>query len=285
MAPVSLVVVTDLDGTLLDHDSYSASAAAGGLELLARHAVPLVFCSSKTRAEVELVQRQLGVRAPFISENGGALFVPDGYFPFPIDATRELAGWHAVEFGRAYSEVVSGLHSAATLAGVEVRGFSDMSADEVARECRMPLDRACLAKRREYDEPFRVRGRSARCRWRLFRALGEQGLFWTSGARFEHATGASDKGVGIRRLRTMYARAADAPVVILGLGDGLNDVPLLHAVDIPVIVRNSAAGTTDAVRRQVPVAHITAADGPAGWSEAIEDILGEVLGGSPGACH
>ena len=71
-----LVVFTDLDGCLLDHDSYSFAPAAEALAVLAAQGIPLVLCSSKTRAEIEMLQQDLGVAHPFVSENGGALFLP-----------------------------------------------------------------------------------------------------------------------------------------------------------------------------------------------------------------
>jgi mannosyl-3-phosphoglycerate phosphatase len=227
------VVFTDLDGTLLDHDDYSCNAAAWALDRLARRGVPLVLCSSKTRAEIDLVQRQLGLRHPFISENGGALFVPRGYFPFPLRGTRPVNGWDVMDFGKPYGEVVNALRRTATRLGMSVTGFCDMSAEEVADLCHLPLPYARLAKLREYDEPFRLPGTAPADRSRLFRAVREEGLRCMTGARFDHATGATDKGLGVIGLRGLYERQAGESVLTVGLGDGLNDVPMLQEVDIP----------------------------------------------------
>jgi mannosyl-3-phosphoglycerate phosphatase len=48
----SLLVITDLDGSLLDHHTYSWQAAEAWLARLEEHEVPLVICSSKTAAEI-----------------------------------------------------------------------------------------------------------------------------------------------------------------------------------------------------------------------------------------
>ncbi len=281
MDKVFLVVVSDLDGTLLDHETYAVGPAEPGLRLLAREHVPLVLCSSKTRAEIEAVQRVLDIRHPFISENGGALFVPDGCFPPSEGPTRRVGAWQAIEFGRAYGELVSGLRSAAASAGVRVTGFHDMSIEEVADACRLPLLQASLAKLREYDEPFRLAPDDRSRRGRLVRALGEQGLYCTRGARFDHVTGATDKGLALGRLRLLYQQAVDDPVLLVGLGDAPNDLPMLLEVDIPIIVRNPAARATAALRERVPIAPVTDQAGPAGWSEAIRMVVGSIL--HPGA--
>ncbi|MCG7852909.1 MAG: HAD hydrolase family protein, partial [Methanosarcinaceae archaeon] len=48
------VVFTDLDGTLIDHDTYSYKAARPALAALKKQGIPLIFCTSKTRAEIEV---------------------------------------------------------------------------------------------------------------------------------------------------------------------------------------------------------------------------------------
>jgi mannosyl-3-phosphoglycerate phosphatase len=68
------VVFSDLDGTLLDHNTYGWQAAQPALNLCKKCHVPIVLVSSKTRAEMELLRGELSVSAPFVSENGGGIF-------------------------------------------------------------------------------------------------------------------------------------------------------------------------------------------------------------------
>lgn len=70
------VVFTDLDGTLLDHHTYSWQPAAPTVERLKRLGVPLVLASSKTRAEMVALRHELGIADPFVVENGAAIYVP-----------------------------------------------------------------------------------------------------------------------------------------------------------------------------------------------------------------
>jgi predicted mannosyl-3-phosphoglycerate phosphatase (HAD superfamily) len=64
-----IVVFTDLDGSLLDHDTYSFENARPALERIREQRIPLVFTTSKTRAEVEALQAAMRIREPFISES------------------------------------------------------------------------------------------------------------------------------------------------------------------------------------------------------------------------
>ena len=92
-----LVLFTDLDGTLLDHDTYTAEPALPALDIISRRHIPLVVCTSKTAAEIQKLRDSIGNSDPFISENGGGIFVPENYFPFPFPCSRTAAGCQVVE--------------------------------------------------------------------------------------------------------------------------------------------------------------------------------------------
>ena len=55
-----LMIITDLDGSLLDHHTYRWDAATEWLTTLKQHKVQLVICSSKTAAEVIPLQKKTG---------------------------------------------------------------------------------------------------------------------------------------------------------------------------------------------------------------------------------
>ncbi len=271
-----LVVATDLDDTLLDHATYSFAPAAPALARLRRERVPLILCSSKTRAEIEEVRRRLCVSDPFISENGGALFVPRGYFPFHLRGARRVDGYEAIEFGRPYDEVVHALHAAASALGIGVTGFSDMSDGDVARRCGLPLARARLARRREYDEPFAVDVSDRESIPLLHLRLTQRGLRCTAGARFDHVTGTTDKGRAVGVLRMLYRLARRRHIVTVGLGDALNDVSLLREVQIPIIVRQRESGRTEQLLAAVPSSRVSGCIGPQGWNEQVEAVMDEI---------
>ncbi len=270
---VFLVVVTDVDGTLLDHDTYSFAPAVPALQRLQAEDVPLILCSSKTRAEIEGLQKHLGIAHPFISENGGALFVPDGYFGFPLPGSRRIDGYQAIEFGRPYAELVSALRSAASALRLRVTGFSDMTDEQVAHACNLSLREARLARKREYDEPFSVHDADAASRRLLHALLRERGFRCTAGGRFDHVTGPTDKGRAIGVLRMLYRRAHRRHIVTVGLGDAPNDLCLLREVEIPIVIRRSENGVTEALLAAVPYSRVSRWPGPLGWNEQIEEVV------------
>ena len=46
----SAVIYTDLDGTLLDHHTYSFDAARSTIAALSERGIPVIPCTSKTRS-------------------------------------------------------------------------------------------------------------------------------------------------------------------------------------------------------------------------------------------
>ena len=126
----SLVLFSDLDESLLDGTTYGFDAARPALDRLRRERIPLVLCTSKTRAEVEPLRTVLENRDPFIVENGGGIHIPSGYFPFAIfGAVRRETGW-VVPIGDRYADLVEALTRASYTSGTRVRGFADMSDEE-----------------------------------------------------------------------------------------------------------------------------------------------------------
>ena len=272
--PANQVFFTDLDGTLLDHQTYTWTAARPALRALTRGHQPLVIVTSKTRAEVLPLLCELERREPFVVENGGAIYVPAGYFPFQIaDADRAGRGWQRVTLGTPYQTLVAALRTAALRARVSVRGFSQMPVREIAERTGLELTAARRARRREFDEPFIILDGTRRAWPRLRAEIRRLGLRATRGSRFFHIMGANDKGVTVRRLRTWFERLSGSPVRAVGLGDSPNDIPMLRAVTVPVLVARPGGRYDSETSEAVPTARRAGGIGPQGWNRAVLCLL------------
>jgi mannosyl-3-phosphoglycerate phosphatase len=262
------LVFTDLDGTLLDRETYAWEDARPALDHLARRGIPWVMVTSKTRAEVEYWRRETGNRHPFIVENGGAAYVPAGYFPFVIAGGVRRGDWDVLEWGTPYARLVEGLACASRDAACAVRGFHGMAAGEVAELCGMPRAQAELARQREYDEPFLVPDPA--CEAALNAAIEARGLRVTRGGRFRHILGDNDKARAVAAVTALFARQYGA-LRTIGLGDAPNDAPFLGIVDIAVLLRSPRVGELQAL---VPRGTVTRRPGPAGWNDAVLEFAG-----------
>jgi mannosyl-3-phosphoglycerate phosphatase family protein len=206
---VRKVVFSDLNGILLDPDSYSCGPAEPGIRTLGELGHPLVLCSSKTRAEIEYWRQRLDNSEPFIVENGGAIYIPRNYFPFRPEGSKLRDGYEVIELGTPYRELVETLRRASAVAECPTIGFHQMSVAEICICTMLPVRQAELAKRREYDEPFEIAGSGVR---RLLSTIRLFGKNWTQDERFYHITGGHDKASAVRLLSALFARAFGEPV-------------------------------------------------------------------------
>lgn len=237
LEPSPVVVFADVDGLLQDPSSTVLAHAAGAVRELREQLVSVVLCSLKTRAELELLQQELGLRDPFVSEGGAAAFVPPGYFGFAVPAARDVAGYAAIEFGRPYSDIVRLLHATAQRVRVNVAAFSDMTVEEVSSATGLPLLRARLATLREYAEPFTVSDRQPGARARLVNALESAGLTCVERGRFHYLGDTPGYQAAVGMLRKMFERA-HGTVLTLGVADGLSDTAVLAGTDAQLLVHD-----------------------------------------------
>ncbi len=226
-----IVVFTDLDGSLLDR-KYSYRAAKPIINELLTLGVSFVFCSSKTRAEIEFYCRALGIVEPFAAENGSAIFLPKGYFAQSCYGTRRTGNYEVIELGLRYETVRRRLSAVRLRANAVLVGFGDLSPKEIASETGLPLHLARLAKKREYDEPFRILSGDERA---VLDAIEQEGLTCSRGDRYLHILGRTDKGKATAILSGLFKKEF-GEILTFGVGNSQNDWPLLDEVNVPVFV-------------------------------------------------
>jgi mannosyl-3-phosphoglycerate phosphatase family protein len=268
---MKLILFTDLDGTLLDSKTYSFEPAAPALELILSKEIPLVICSSKTRREIETYRDKLNNTHPFISENGGGIFIPLGYFdPAPYSSYPSFydeGNYRVMALGAHYTALRHALKELQT-EGFDIRGFGDMEAEELSRIIGLSLAEAEMAKEREFDEPFVLTDGKQRPQG-LSEAVEAKGYHLTEG-RFQHLLGDSDKGKAVSVLIDMYKKQF-GEILTIAVGDGPNDIPMLRAADRAVIVQKED-GTYDP-RIILPGVIRAYGAGPTGWNKTIIELI------------
>lgn len=265
------VVFTDLDGSLLDHYSYSFRSALPVLRQLERRGVPVIPVSSKTRAELEPLRDEMANEGPFIVENGAAIFIPEGYFEHqPADSSARDGYW-VREFVGPRQRWVDLLDALRPEFPEEFDCFASVAEEGIAAMTGLSLAAAALANRREYTEPFRWRGTDERLK-QFLALLQASGANVQEGGRFLSVGGDCDKGKALIWLRNEFQRSFNGVrVADLAIGDSGNDRAMLEVAGSAVLVRSPEHDYPE-LRRSSGVMR-SLAYGPEGWAEGVSRWL------------
>lgn len=272
MRKASTIVVTDLDGTLLDHHNYSFAVARGALKRLRRSGIPLILNTSKTRAELKMLRYQLRNYHPFIVENGSAVCAPKAYFGAPPADTEVLGPYDCRLFGVHYQQLLRQLD--VFRPRYRFTGFSQMSASRLSELCGLGIGPARRALNRDFSEPL-IWQDSERALLSFQRELQSCGLSTLQGGRFLHVLGRADKGLSLEWLRQVYSqRDGSKRIRVIALGDSDNDIAMLQAADVAVVIRSPAHPPPEFNTSARLVT--SEREGPRGWADSIHALLDDL---------
>jgi mannosyl-3-phosphoglycerate phosphatase family protein len=268
------LVFTDLDGSLLDHDSYRYDAAQPMLDVLESMRIPVILASSKTRQEMLALREEMHNGHPFIVENGAAVFVPEDYFASAPLGCDLVDGYWRRSFAPPRDRWSAPLAALRERFPGSFRDFAGAGDAGVAKMTGLPLAQAALANAREYSEPVQWLGED-RALQEFLQALSQAGATVMRGGRFYSVGGDCDKGRALDWLRGQYALAASASAVYdLAVGDGQNDVPMLERAHrallipardrpLPTLQRSEGIRVGDGL-------------GPEAWAQGVREWLREL---------
>ena len=261
------LIFSDLDGTLLDHDSYSFSAAAKAIDLIQERQIPLILTTSKTFSEVIKLQKEMGIRQPFIVENGAGLFIPSDCVLAKEDWHKDEEEWIKVSQSKSYLE--SRLFLNSMKPKYRLRGFGDMDLKEVEALTSLEKKDAKNAMKRDFTEPFIIEEPSLIPE--LTQEANALGFDIIQGGRFFHLiTLYQDKAKAMLSLKLLYEEYYQDAFYTIALGDSSNDFTMLEHADYGVLIPK-----TNGMYAPLVISNLIKAPfaGPKGWNSSVLGIL------------
>lgn len=267
------IIITDLDGTLLDHDNYSFEAAKPSLQQLEQHNIPVIINSSKTTAEISTLRSSLNNTHPFISENGSAIFTPLRY-DYKISAPNSTPpichdDYATTILGEPREHILEVIKSLSTKKGFRFTQYSQCSTSDIMTLTGLTNTEAQQSSQRYYTEPIKWLDSDA-SKQSFIQDIEKEGLQVLQGGRFMHIMGLTDKGNASKKVKTLYEKNNASPVISIALGDSHNDIAMLQAADIAVVIRSPHHAPPEF---EHPHKIISQAYGPSGWNECIDQII------------
>ena len=271
--PIRLVV-SDIDGTLVNKAKVVTPRAHAAIEALRQRGIPLAVASARPPIGLRSIVAALGITAPVGAVNGGAIIRPDlsivDQLAVPVDAValcvhllREqgIDAW-LFTADKWFLRVRDGAHvdHEAKTIGLEPIVVEEFDASHMAETLKIVGA--------SHDHPL-----LAECERILQAALGGRALASRSQAYYLDITNAAaNKGKAV----TGIARQLGIPLEeVLTIGDGANDTPMFTVSGFSVAMGNA----TEAVQRLASA--VTASCEEDGFAKAIERYVLDGAMGEP----
>lgn len=265
-----LIIFTDLDGTLLNGETYDYAATVPIIQQLKSLKIPVVPVTSKTRAEVATLRHDVGLSDPFVTENGSGIFVEVNHNPFNQPLGEPEDDYYVIDLGCPYVQARAGLRVIANELQHSLLGFGDMTINRLQKYTGLSAKDAQEAKAREFSEPFITP--KALTADQIVKAVEAVGFKVVVGDRFSHLIGPdAGKGNAVKRLVELYQSLLPPAetIVTIGLGNSPNDLDMLEHVDHPIVLPGIKGPHPMLGNRGWDIAPSIA---PQGWVDAVTKI-------------
>ncbi len=262
------IVFTDLDGTLLDHYTYSYEKSMPGITLLKKERIPLVLVSSKTRPEMEALHTELHLDSPFIFENGAGIC-------YPMNGN----GKYKTELnGQSIEELSDNIDLLKNLLGFKIKTILEMDIDEIVSFTGLSEEKAKYSTMRVASLPFII-PQKIEIDLKKINDINDElsgnNLRLTRGGRFYHFSSVNaNKGFAVNRVKEYFRKLKQTEKLMTScMGDSENDISMMRHVDSPFLIKKHDGShiNTGTVKTR-----ITEGIGPEGFTEAVRLFIGEL---------
>ncbi|MBO6978794.1 MAG: mannosyl-3-phosphoglycerate phosphatase-related protein [Prochlorococcus marinus XMU1428] len=254
----SLWVVSDVDGTLMDH-SYDLTPAKETIKTLKKLSIPVILCTSKTASEVKVIRKELNLTDPYIVENGAAIYG---------ESLEKVNG--EIILGLKYEsleEILSFISKEIDFKLIPLNNLTDQEATQLTGLKGNSLN---LMRDRHWSMPFLNPPSYLEEKINFCCKKFKVDIF--KGNRMCHLLSTnSNKGKAIKALKK-YSNIQN--IQIIGLGDSPNDLPLLLNSDVRIVIPGINGPNLDLLDQLKNFDFIIASEPNGyGWKNEINKLL------------
>ena len=263
----SLIVVSDLDGCLIDSHTQQWTAALPMLDTLREQNIPVILCSSKTAAETIAIQNALGLQGEaFIAENGAVIQLNEEWDDRP-DYPRVING-------DSHESIRKVLEELRQSEGYKFTTYDDIDDAMIGELTGLTPKMIALAKLQEASQTLIWRDSDEHLS-KFSDELNNLGLCMLEGGHFWHVLDQrGGKGSALTWLIDQYRQREGRRPTTIGIGDSPNDVTMLDVADYAVIVKGYSKQPVVVKNDNPQRVYHTQAYGPEGWCEGLDYFLG-----------
>lgn len=268
---MSLIIFTGLDEMLLPAEKHDYEAVRAIVKNLQQQNISLIPVTNNTRTEVAELLDKIDLNTPFVVEQGSGIFIPQDNSDFTISKTEveTIDNYYLYQLGCTYTEARAALKAVQEEISKILRGFGDLDEENIQKLMGVSSPAARRAKSREFSEYFLTPSRLEISQ--LQSVAQEYGFQIIPEGKLSLVMGSgAGKGKAVDWLKKNYQSKNSDKLTTVGLGSTERDLPLLEAVDIPIIIPTASGIDSSFANRGWQTASDT---GTAGWVKAIARIV------------
>ena len=257
----SLWIVSDVDGTLMDH-SYDLTPAKETIKTLQKLSIPVILCTSKTASEVKVIRKELNLTDPYIVENGAAIYG---------ESLEKVNG--EIILGKKYEYLEEILNFISKEIDYKLIPLNDLTDQEATQLTGLKGNSLNLMRDRHWSMPFLNPPSLLEEKINICSKKFQVDIF--KGNRMSHLLSKnSNKGKAINALKK-FSNIQN--IKIIGLGDSPNDLPLLLNSDIRIVIPGIDGPNLDLLN-QLKDLEFTLASEPNGygWKSEINKLINKI---------
>ncbi len=256
----SLIIFTDLDGSLLHRDNFKFDEIKDYIKSLIDDGITIIPNTSKTEKEIEEFIKELGSNIPFISENGSSIHglnLINTNFPNKIILSRDKQELIKIFNSKVPEELKT-----------KCKFISNMNIKQQTSIFGLQENNLKNALNRKYTFPFIFEGDKIE-KNKLLKFLKSSSLNMQEGGRVLNLGDNTDKVKSMNQVLKIYKKV-ESKIKVIAVGDNFNDLDMLRNCDIPCLVFND-----EFKQDQVNIDNLIFSNKPSpeGWADVIKTAL------------
>ena len=271
---MQFLIFSDLDGTFLNHKTYSFGKLKEYINELDLH-FEIIFVSSKTYEEIIKIKNKLNINYPFIVENGACIFFPLDYFKnkkinLKLSKYKNHLGLKLTKFDSM--KLVNLLKHFKRK--YRFSFYNELTDEKIFKITNLNIVDIKLSKLRKFTNP--IYWEDSNTKKENFK--NELKLLNTKfsifeGGRFFHVLDNYDKGLALEKFLKIK-KLWNNSYTTISLGDSENDIPMLELTDFGCIIKTKTNKNLTLKKKNIFKSDLIA---PEGWKESLEYIFNKEI--------
>ena len=259
-----VLIFSDLDGTLLNRDTFSFDEIKNYILYLISNDISLIPNSSKTKEEINEFNKKLGEDLPYIVENGAAIFdlhLINSNFPEEIVLSREIEEILTIFNEKIPKNLVS-----------KLKFLHNLDLSDQMKILGLSKEKIRNALKRKYSIPLLFNGNISEKR-EIKNLVKSAGLTLQEGGRVINLCDNVSKSTAMKKVVKLFNKISNDKLTTIAVGDNFNDLEMLKNSDIPCLVFNDKF-TLETIN--INNCLVSKKSAPEGWEEIVKLALDKI---------